>query len=160
MDDAVRAHDHPGVDVGRGRVLDGDPGKHESVDGPAPEYGFGSRQLAAVVDPQDLVGVGRDHRLDRTRQERDDIGEVVLPLGVRRAEAVKGRPELCSVEHVDPCVALHRHRFAGGQIALLDDAHYMTGSIAHDSPMPDGSAGIPTRSVQARALDACAASSR
>ena len=148
MNDAVPAHDHLGVDISGGGILDGDPGEHECIDGAAPEHRLGSGQLTAVVDPQHLVGIGGHHALDRSGQECDDVGEVVLTLCVRGAQAIERRPELSPVEDVHPGVGLHRHGLARGQIRLLDDAEHMAIGVADD---PAHSRGISRNGQKQRA---------
>ena len=52
---------HRGVHVGGGRVLDGDPAEHQRLQQAAPQHRLGGGELAAIVDPHRLLGVGGEH---------------------------------------------------------------------------------------------------
>jgi len=81
----------------------------------------------AIADWEHRVGrpaaeaVVELHRLHRSVQQLDHVGEVVLALGVGAGQAVERRPELSAVEDVDPAIGFHRNRFVGCEVALLDD---------------------------------------
>ena len=136
VNDTVHANLDARVHEGGGRVLNGHAREHEGIQGPAPKRGFGGRQLAPIVDEDELVGIGCHERLHRSGEELDDVGEVVLALRVGAGQAVERRPELGAVEDIDAPVAFHRHRFARGEVPLLDDAQDVAGVVAHGSAQP------------------------
>ena len=108
----VRVEHHVGVDPGRRRVHDADPGLHPAGHDPLVHHPAGPRQLHPVVDALglhdvgDLVGADVQPGLAR---ELDGVGEVVLALGVVVGQLGQRLDEERRVEGEDPGVDLpHR----------------------------------------------------
>ena len=81
---------HARVDPGRTGIDDGDPGQHVLLEDPAATLGLDRGQLGSVVDPhrhREVVGEVGGDRVARLAQGREDIGQVVLALGVVVGEA-------------------------------------------------------------------------
>ena len=113
------------VEVGVVGVEHGDAPAHPPLVYPSPQHGLGRRQLAAVVDPAGLDGLGDHHRDDGVAgvvQHRDDVGQVVLALSVVRAEAAQGRGQHRPAKGVDGGAHLVDGPLLVGGVSLLDDA--------------------------------------
>ena len=85
---------------------------------------FMQRELGAAVDAAQLVGIVDGERLDAPAVGQEDpgqVGEVVLALVVRRADAAQRIEEPVQREGVDPAVELGQRPFGGRRVALLDD---------------------------------------
>ncbi len=70
--------------------------------------------------------------------DADDVGEVVLPLGVVRREPAQRRSEDVAAEGVDAGVDLVQLELLGAGVALLDDAHGATVGTADDTAVARG----------------------
>ena len=90
---------HVGVDVGPLGVPHRHAPPHPALVDPVPQLGLGHRQLRPVVDPGRLHGVGHGdglHRVPGLVEHADDVGEVVLALGVGRAHPAERRRQHAS----------------------------------------------------------------
>ena len=114
-----------GVDVGAGGVDHRDALAHPPVVDARAQLGLGLGELGAVVDAERLggvVGLDREHHVPGLPQHRDDVGEVVLALGVLGAEPPQRRREEPAAEAVDRRVDLVDRELLGIGVGLLDDA--------------------------------------
>ena len=85
MDDGVSADFHVGVDVGRGRIDERDPGRHQLFVLVLSHDPAHFREFCAAVNASDFIRVGHHDRFDRQLAPPVDahqIGQVVLALGV------------------------------------------------------------------------------
>ena len=120
----VRVEHHVGVDPGRRRVHDADPGLHPAGHDPLVHHPAGPRQLHPVVDALglqdvgDLVGADVQPGLAR---ELDGVGEVVLALGVVVGQLGQRLDQERRVEGEDPGVDLPHRPLLVGRVLLLDD---------------------------------------
>ena len=75
-------------------VDDGDPGEHVGLEQAAARLGLDRGEVDAVVDPhrhRDVVGEVGGDGVAGLAQRREDVGQVVLALGVVVGEARRGR---------------------------------------------------------------------
>ena len=109
-----------GVDPGRAGVDDGDAGKHVSLEDAAARLGLDRGEVGAVVDPhrhREVVGeVGAD-RVAGLAQRRQDIGQVVLALGVVVGEAGERLGERAGLEDVGAGIDLADRQLLGSGVA-------------------------------------------
>ena len=102
--------------------------------GPRPQLALGEGELPAVVDALRLVGRGRDavHSMAHRRQRADDVGEVVLALGVVGRQVAQRRAEEVAAEGVDARADLADLPLLAAGVALLDDAQHPVVGTADD----------------------------
>ena len=98
-----------GVDPGRGGVDDGDAGDHVGLEDAAAGHGLDRGELRPVVDAHrhgDVVGGMGGDGVAGLAQRREDVGQVVLALGVVVGEAGQGLGQGAGVEGVGAGVDL------------------------------------------------------
>src|SRR5579862_7825716 len=101
-------------------------------------------ELRLVVDAKDLAGIARADRVHRNsvfHRHRDDVGQVVLALGIVRLE-----PRDPAAEELRGCGQHARVAFAdgalrGSRVFLLDDLLYEAAPAAHDATVAVGALG-------------------
>ena len=129
LEDDPGEEDHVGgradvdVDVGVAGIPHGHAPAHPPLVDPVPQLGLGHRQLGPVVDPGHLHGVvdhHRPHPVPGLVEHLDHVGQVVLALGVGRAQPAQRRRQHAAAEAVDGGVDLaHRELLVGG-VHVLD----------------------------------------
>ena len=100
---------------------------------------LGQRELPAVVDALDLLGVlqgERVHAVARVVEDRDHVGEVVLALGVVGGEPAQRGPEQVAAEAVDGGVDLLDGPLLGGGVGLLDHPGDEAVLVPHQPSVP------------------------
>ena len=129
------------VDIGAGGIDHRDPGSHPPVVDPGAQLGFGDGELGPVVDLRHLHRVVDLDAVDHVTglpQHRDDVGEVVLALGVLGNEPAQRRREETAPEAVDRRVDLVDRKLVGRGVELLDDPLDAAARIAHDPSVAGG----------------------
>ncbi len=124
-----------GVDVGALGVPHRHAAAHPALVDPVAQLGLGHGQLGPVVDPGRLHGVGQDeraHRVAGAGQHGDGVGQVVLALGVGRAEPAQRRRQDAAPEAVDGRVDLVDRLLLVGGVGLLDDPGDVAVLAVHD----------------------------
>ena len=114
------------VDERLARVEHRDAVEQPVAVGAGAQLALGEGQLPAVVDALGLVG-GRLHAADAVAhagEHADDVGEVVLALGVVGRQVAQRRAEQVAAEGVDARVDLVDRELVGRGVALLDDAQH------------------------------------
>ena len=135
--DDVRLDLDVGLDPGRLRVDDRDPGEHVAQVDPVAEDGRGLGELGPGVHPC-LERLRREVNRDLLAvpdEQPDRVGEVELALGVVRLDPVEGRPELLGAEDVDRGVGLAERELLGGRVAGLDDPLEAPVGAPHEPPV-------------------------
>ena len=125
-----------GVDVGALGIEHGDPEAQPALVGAAPQLGLGPGELHPVVDALGLGRVVRHHALDPVAgvvQHPDDVGQVVLALGVLGAEPAQGGGEHAAAEAVDRRVDLVDGALVLGGVGLLDHPVHPVVGAADDA---------------------------
>jgi hypothetical protein len=98
-------------------------------------------ELDAVVHALGLEPVADDvgpHRAAGIARDGDDVGQVLLTLGVVRADLGERVAQHLGVERVDPGVDLGEGQLVGGGVLVLDDALDPALRIAHHPAVPGG----------------------
>jgi hypothetical protein len=124
MNDRIGADRHVRPDERRGRVDQRDARFHERHIASVFQNCAHVCQLSAAVDPEDLTRVLRDHRFDDLSAravDRHEVGQVVLPLGVRGPDALQCVEQTLEIECVDPAVDLGDRPLLRGGVLVLDD---------------------------------------
>ena len=109
-----------GVDPGRGGVDDGDAGQHVGLEQAAAGLGLDRGEVDPVVDPhrhREVVGEMGGDRVAGLAQGREDVGQVVLALGVVVGEAGQGGGQRRRVEGVGAGVDLADRQLRGVGVA-------------------------------------------
>ena len=130
-----------GVDPGRRGVHHGHALAHPVLDDAAVELASELGQLDAVVGTLGLHHVVERERADREPRlagQADDVGEVVLALGVVVAHARQGVDEELGVEGEDAGVDLADLALLGRGVLLLDDRLDVALGVADDPAVADG----------------------
>ena len=120
----------------RGGVGHADALAHPPQVDPRPQLGLGLGELRAVVDAErvgGVVGLDPEHDVPGLAQDLDDVGEVVLALGVLGAEPAQRGREEPATEAVDRRVDLVDGELVGIGVGLLDDAVDPALGVAHDA---------------------------
>ncbi len=125
------------VDVGGGGIDHRHAARHQPIEDAAAHDRGQLRHLAAVVDAEALGRILGDHRLQRLPvavQDADDVGEVVLVLGVVGSHAIERGPEPSGVEAVHAGADLADLALGTGGVAVLHDAG-RTPALAYHAPV-------------------------
>ena len=120
LDAGVGADLDPGVDPGRAGVDDGDAGQHVGLEQAAAGLGLDRGEVDPVVDPhrhREVVGEVGGDRVAGLAQGREDVGQVVLALGVVVGEAGEGGGQRRRVEGVGAGVDLADRQLLGVGVA-------------------------------------------
>jgi hypothetical protein len=136
----VRLERDAGVDPGGGRVDDGHAGAHVLVEQARVVGTSRRRELDAVVDARRLL-VRRDHRAylpPVADEDRDDLGQVLLALGVVGGQPADGVAQQGVVERVDAGGDLGGLALVGRRVALLDDPGHRPVRGPDDPAVPGG----------------------
>ncbi|VXC06974.1 hypothetical protein NOCARDAX2BIS_400209 [Nocardioides sp. AX2bis] len=150
----VGGEDHVGVDPGRPRVDDRHAGTHPALEDAAVELAPDLGQLHPVVGALglahvgDRVGAGVQARL---AGQADQVGEVVLALGVVVAQPRQRLEEEVGVEGQDPGVDLGDLALGGRGVLLLDDRLDLAVGVAQHPAVPRR-VGHPPREHAHRAV--------
>ena len=94
------------------------------------------RKLDAVVDAEHLGGARRKHGLDAVagfHGEADDVGEVILALGILRAEPEEPAPQASGGGRHQSGVGFLDHQLVGARVLVLDDGPHQAHRVAHDA---------------------------
>jgi hypothetical protein len=94
------------------------------------------REIGAAVHAAQLVRTLEQQRFDAeiaTAIDADEIGEVVLALRVVRRERIERLEERRRRKRVDAAVDLADRALLARRVALFDNAHDLSGSIADDA---------------------------
>ena len=137
----VRLQRHVHVDVGPLRVPHGHAPTHPPLVDPVAQLGLGHGQLGPVVDPGHLHGVLDHHRAHLVAglvEHPDHVGQVVLPLGVGRAEPPQRRGQHAPPEAVDRGVDLAHLELLVGGVAVLDHPGHRVVPAPHHPSVPGG----------------------
>ena len=140
MDDAVRGDLHRGVDIGDGRIDEGDAGAHVRLVDTPPQDGIGLGQLHAVVDPHRLIGVGHrqgPHRQPLGAGDLEHVGQIVFPLGVVAADGAQRFENQRRLKSVDTRIDLVDGLLLGGGVLLFDDAQHRL-AVTDNAPVAVG----------------------
>ena len=124
MNHRVGADLDVGVDVGRGRVDERDPGGHQLFVLVLSHDPAHFRQFGAAVDAADFLRVVHDQRFHRqlaAAVDGNEIGQVVLALRVLRRDAAKRVEQRRQVERVDAAVDFPDLPLGRRGVPLLDD---------------------------------------
>ena len=135
MDDGVRADDHVRLDVGGGRIDQGDTVAHVPLVDPLAHHPPRLGQLDPVVDAHRLLRVCRRqcrHLFPGSPGSGDHVGQVVFPLGVVVGQAGQQGEDPRRGKYVDAGIDLADGTLAWGGILLLDNA--LDTVIAADDP--------------------------
>ena len=98
-------------------------------------------ELHAVVRAFHLPHVVGRERCDAgasAARDADDVGEVLLPLGVVRVDAGERVAQHGCLERVDPGVDLADRADCVIRVLLLDDPFQIAGRVAHDAAVARG----------------------
>ncbi len=137
----VRLELDPGVDVGRGRIHHRHTLAHPSQVDARAQLGLGRGELGAVVHVHRrgvvLGGDGADV-VARLAQHADHVGQVVLALGVLRAEPPQRRGEQAAPEAVDRGVDLRDLELLGAGVGPFHDVVHPVLVVAHHPPEAEG----------------------
>ena len=123
----------------------GAPG-HGPLPQPILNHGFGRRQLGPGIDAHEL----RRRPLDDGRGQPvgagqgDDVGEIVLALGVVVAEAPQEAEQVLAVDRHDPGIAEIDGKLVGRRVAGFDDG-------LEDAARPGDQAAVGARRVRPEA---------
>ena len=131
----VATDGHVDVDPRRRRVDDRHAVAHVPLADPAVELAAERGELDPVVDALGLPEVVehvRPHGASGLAGDRDDVGEVLLALGVVGAHPGQGVAQDVDVEGVDARVDLGDRPLAVGGVTVLDDALDASVGAAHD----------------------------
>ena len=107
-----------GVDPGRAGVDDGDAGEHVRLEQAAAGLGLDRGEVGPVVDPhrhREVVGEVGGDRVAGLAQGREDVGQVVLALGVVVGEPGERGGQRRRVEGVGAGVDLADRQLLGGR---------------------------------------------
>ena len=157
----VGLEDHVGIDPGARRVDDRHALAHPAVEDAPVQLRRERGQLDAVVGT-----LGLDHVVDAVSADRsalpvgdrDDVGEVVLTLGVVVGDAGDRVGEEGAVEGEDAAVDLADGSLLRGRVLLLDDAGDTPVAVAQDASVAEGSATSAVSTVITRSPAAACAS--
>src|SRR6185503_12295418 len=128
------------IDVGRGRVDDGDAGCHQFFVFCLSHDSAHFREFGAAVDPPDFLGIVDNERFDRQLPPAVDgnqVGQVVLALGVLRGDSAQRVEQRRQVEGVDTAVDLSNLTHVRRRVTLLDDPGDAS-PRANDAPVAVG----------------------
>ena len=133
-----------GVDPGRAGVDDGDAGEHVGLEQAVAGLGLDRGEVDAVVDAhrhREVVGEMGGDRVAGLAQGREDVGQVVLALGVVVGEAGEGGGQRRRVEGVGAGVDLADRQLPGIGVAGgfgLDHPLHVAGGGADDPAVGAG----------------------
>ena len=130
-----------GIDPGGCRINDGDAGPHPGLDGAPVVFGAERRELDPVVGAFNLPAVFRDDGGDAAAggaREAQDVGEVLLALGVVGGDVHEGVAQHGGVEGVDSGVDLPDRAFGFRGVLVLADARDRSVRGAEDAAVPGG----------------------
>ena len=151
------------------------PGEQPRPVDAAAQLPLGQRQLPAVVDALHLLGVVDGEGVDAVAgvvEDGDDVGQVVLALGVVGRDPPQGRAEQVAPEAVDGGVDLLDGPLLRGGVGLLDhpgdqpvlvaDQPAVAGGLGHVRGEDGGAvaAGLVEGDQRGRASRAAAAACR
>ena len=125
------------VDPRVSRVDDGHALPHPAFQDAAVQLLAHPGQLDAVVDALGLPHILGDQRADGTVEVvgvAEDVGEVLLALGVVGAQVGQAVAQDCGVEDVDAGVDLADQELFVGGVPVLDDSGDLS-ACANDSPI-------------------------
>jgi hypothetical protein len=138
-DHRVGANRHVLVDRRRRRIVERDAGQHRGAVLARAQDGGDLREVDARVHAAQLGRVleaQRRHASFALAVHRDEIGEVVLALGVVRRQLVQRREQRLERERVDAAVDFPDAALVAGGVPLLDDALHLAGRVAHNAAVP------------------------
>ncbi len=125
-----------GVDVGVERAPDHDAAVQPLLVDPSAQHRLGAGQLHQVIDAGRFGGVLQQQRLRDVAglvQHGDEVGQVVLVLGVLSTDAAQRRAEQARAHDHDRRVDLGDQPLVGTRVALLDDARDPAVLRVHDA---------------------------
>ena len=137
LDDGVAADGHVDVDPGGRRVDDGDAGQLMGGHDAAVELGGQLGQLHPVVDAghqRAVVDVPGLHHLPVLPDDRDDVGEVQLPLRVVSRQPAQRRSQRRDVEGVHAGVDFADFPLRRRRVGLLDDRDHLVSCVRSVRP--------------------------
>ena len=133
------------ADIDACRIDERRAGEHEITRASLAKACFHLGELDLVVDAHDFIGMRGEHGLDAIlglHGQCDDIGEVVLALGVVSPEAQKPRAQPAGRRRHEPGIHLAGGELRGARVLVLDDGADLAAGIAHDAPVPGSVAEI------------------
>ena len=123
-DDGIDADIHLGIHRHGLRPFDGDAVEHQPAHFARAQNAVGIGQFHAVVDAQNLAGIGRSQRCHayiRADQDRDHVGEVVFAGGIVGPNPVDVIPERRGFEAVDSGIDFAHGKLRGGAGFMFDN---------------------------------------
>jgi hypothetical protein len=137
VDEYVTLHrDLAAADIDARGVGQRGAGHHELARAFQAVAGLHFRELDAVVDPEHFGGARRNHGLDavpRFHREAHDVGEVILALGILRAEAEEPSAQASGGRGHQSGVGFLDLQLVGARVLVLDDGPYEAHRVAHDA---------------------------